>query len=318
VTSTYTVYSLFEAISPITHMARSEGNESLVAREPLTTPDGVLWIPYVSGNAIRHRCFRRPGMRHLVEQCGLRGKLSLAQLNFLFHGGNLTEGGGREDTRAIADWQRLCPLGRLLGGCLPSQILSGALLPDRGYLVCEENRGALVARLPAGWELDAKPLRRAETFVSGYQYVRNDAVKSVPELLPPPANGVVLPGMGDEEPREKTNQMIFAGQAVTRGALFFRKDYLAHVSRLELGAYLLSLSLWQAEGGTVGGQSARGHGRLAASVHVEGCDDPEACVTEYLAHVEVSGPELADWLDRMFRRKEDKPKRGKRKEAVGE
>lgn len=81
----------------------------------------------------------------LAQRLGLRGRLSLPQLNLLFHGGALTEGGGREDTRLIADFQRLFPLLRLLGGCTPAQILSGSLLSGRGTLVCEENRAAVAA-----------------------------------------------------------------------------------------------------------------------------------------------------------------------------
>lgn len=314
-TTTFKVFCLSEAIGPVTHMSRVEGNESIVAREPLVTPQGILWVPFLSGNAMRHRCVRRPGARWLVERLGLRGKLTLPQLNFLFHGGNLTESGGREDTRAIADWQQLFPLGRLLGGSLPGQILSGSLLAGRGTLICEENRSCVSAQLPEGWELPPEPFRPAESFVSGYQYVRSDAVKSVPDLMQPPAPGIVL--MDDEPVRErgaaadgKSNQMIFSGQAVTRGAMFVHVFTLAHVSRLELGALLLSLALWQEEGGTVGGQSARGHGRLKMRTFTDGDD---GCVDEYVAHVDASADGCREWLAKQFGARTEKPKKGKQK-----
>ena len=238
----YTVICLSEATSPITHMARSEGNESLVAREPVVTPRGVGWIAYLSGNAIRHRCVREPGMRWLIGEYALRGTLSIAQLNFLLHGGNLTEGGGRENTRRIADFQRLFPLGRLLGGCLPDQILAGSLQCWRGTLVCEENRPSLARIIPD--HLPGSRLRLAESFISGYQYTRSDAARTAIDLAP-----------RDGDAGGDSQLMIFAGQSVLRGAIFVHGFTLPHVEPRELGALLWSLKLWQEEGGTIGGHA---------------------------------------------------------------
>src|SRR5262249_35668973 len=91
----YTLACLSEVVSPLTHAAGSAGNQSIVFREPVVTPKGVAHVPAISGNALRHRAIREPGARWLIEEYGLRGTLSLATLNWLFHGGNLTEGGGR-------------------------------------------------------------------------------------------------------------------------------------------------------------------------------------------------------------------------------
>lgn len=300
---TYEIFCLSEAVSPITHMSRSEGNESLVAREPVVTPRGVTMVPCLSGNAIRHRMVRSPGWRWLINEYGLRGSLTLPQLNFAFHGGNLTEGGAKENTARIADFQRLFPLGRLIGGCLPDQILAGSLQCWRGALVCEENRDYLGRVLPA--ELAVKNrLRLAESFVSGYQYTRGDASKTAADLLPKQN--------GEEAPA--SNLMIFAGQAVTRGALFFHGFTLPNVSELELGALLWSLSLWQASGGTVGGQAARGHGRLKLSYWIDGAD-PDAAMDAYLAHARAVKDEAVGWLHSVFAPKADKPLKGKKSKA---
>jgi len=299
-TRTYSVTCLSEAVGPITHAAGSAGNESVLAREVVITPRGAVAVPKLSGNSIRHRCVREPGWRWLVNRWGLAGKLTLAQLNFCLHGGNLTEGGGREDTRRVADFQRLFPLGRLLGGCLPDQILSGSMLCWHGLLVCDENRAALAAHLPEGWELPEAPLRPAESFVTGYQCVRGDAAATAPELAVP---------NGDGAAERKGNQMIFAGQAVARGAHFLHGFTLQNVSTLELGALLWSLRLWQSAGGTVGGQGARGHGRLRTLVHADA--DGEGCIDAYLAHCDAVKGEAAAWLDAAFapRRKKEKAKK---------
>lgn len=301
---TYRVFCLSEAIAPITHMARTAGNEAIVAREPVITPYGIAWVPVLSGNALRHRLVREPGARWLIERYGLAGKLTLSQLNFMLHGGNLTEGGGREDTARIAAMQRLFPLLRLVGGSLPDQILAGSLLVGRGTLVCQENAAALASLLPDGWTLPDVPLRSAEHFVSGYQYTRGDGRKSASALLTE-TNGESA----------DSNLMIFAGQAVTRGACFLHTFTLQHVSDLELGALLWSLRLWHAAGGTVGGQGARGHGRLSTAIY---CDaDADGAVDAYLAHADTVRDEAVAWLNAAFAAKTDKPARGKKvKEAA--
>ncbi len=307
-TQTYNLLALSEAVSPITHAKGTSGNESLVMRVPVVTPRGVLWVPSLSGNALRHRLVREPGNRWLIGRLELPGKLSRVQLNYCFHGGNLTEGGGREDTRRIADWQRLFPLGRLLGGSLPAQILSGSSLCWPGTLVCEENRTALSAMLPHGWELPPETLRPAETFVSDYQYTRGDAAKSHVDLM----------ADDDLDGESSSNLMIFSGQAVSRGSIFLHGFTLQHVSELELGALLLSLRLWQEAGGTIGGQSARGHGRLQTLLHVDGVDEAaqEAAGAADGAPVDAAAEECRDWLAAAFAPRSAKPPKGKKAVAA--
>lgn len=298
-TRTYRVFCASEAIAPITHMSRTEGNEAIVAREPVATPLGVAWVPCLSGNAIRHRLVREPGMRWLVDEYDLAGKLSLPQLNFLFHGGALTDGGGREDTRRIADWQRLWPLGRLLGGSLPDQILAGSLLVGRGTLVCEENRSALssFAEIP-------DRLRSAESFLSSYQYTRGNSRKS----------GMVVLADGEES---ASSLMIFSGQSVMRGAVFLHDFTLKHASIEELGGLLFSLRLWTADGATIGGQSARGHGRLALSV-IAPDFDPEKAVAAYLEYARSVKDDAIAWLAAAFAKAEKVPAKSKGKGKVAD
>jgi hypothetical protein len=285
VSRTTEILCLSECLSPITHMSGSEGNESIVAREAVVTPRGVAMVPFLSGNAIRHRAVREPGMRWLIERWGLAGKLTLPQLNFLMHGGALTEGGAREDLGRAAAIGRLMPLARLLGGCLPDQVLAGSLHCWRGTLVCEENRPALESM---GLPLPGR-LRPAESFVSGYQYTRSDAAKDGVAAADSATGGAA------------SNLMIFTGQCVMRGAAFAHGFTVRHGSDLEAGALLWSLRLWQGGGATVGGQAARGHGRLGLSV-LSGyrpaiADSLAEC---YVAHCDAVREEAVSWLDSAF------------------
>ncbi|MGE4195967.1 MAG: hypothetical protein AB7G11_02430 [Phycisphaerales bacterium] len=297
-TQTHELACVSETLAPMTHMSRSSGNESLVMREDVVTPRGVMAVPCLSGNAIRHRCIREPGFRWLIETYGLAGDLSLEELNFLLHGGNLTEGGGRENTARIAEFQRLWPLGRLVGGTLPDQILAGNLRVWRGVLACAENQDYLRAVLPDSTVLPDR-LRPAESFVTGYQYTRGDAAKT--------ASGLATQSARDSAGDASSNLMIFAGQAVMRGAVFVHGFTLAHASTIELGALLWSLRLWQAAGGTVGGQSARGHGRLATSLLVTDGLDLDGAVDAYLDYARSVQTEAVAWLRSVFAPRPSKP-----------
>lgn len=287
---TYTILCVSEAASPITHMSGSAGNEAIIARAPVMTDRGKLWIPYLSGNALRHRCVRDPGVDFLLDLYELRGKLTLPQLNFLRHGGNLTESTAHENTARIAEMKRTWPLLRLLGGSLPNQILAGSLQVWRGELVCEENRQYLAT---LGDWLPTRRLKAAEEFIGDYQYTRGDAAKS---------------GEAQAEEDRESNLMIFAGQQVNRGSLFVHGFVAPHASRVELGALLLSLRLWQSRGGTIGGQAARGHGRLSLSLVG---DVDQTCVDEYIEYaISVRDAAIA-WLQECFAAKPDKKKKVK-------
>lgn len=287
---TYNITCLSEAISPISHMSGTAGNEGIVAREPVITPKGKMYVPCLSGNAIRHRLIREPGAKWMIDRLELRGKLTLPMLNFLYHGGNLSESTAHENTTRIAQMHACFPLLRLCGGSLPNQILAGCFDSWRGVLLCEENRNYLEATCSEA--LPSRRLRPAEEFIGNAQYTRGDAGKK----------GEVIVGEGEEVP---TNLMIFSGQMVARGAMFLHGFTLKHCSRVDLGCLLLSLQLWQANGGTIGGQAARGHGRLKTSL-VFDCDQDDL-VNEYVAHVDEHKQDAIDWLFDAFAKRAEKP-----------
>lgn len=277
---TYTIQCLSESLSPLTHCSGTAGNVAMIAREPVTTERGIAMLPFLSGNAIRHRFLRESGMLWLIDRYGLAGQLDLPKLNFLLHGGNLTRSNATENTRRIAEMHRTWPLLRLLGGSLPDQILAGSLDCWRGMLVCEENRRSLTAQL--GEALPAGRLYSAERYVADWQYTRSDAAK----------RGLAQGG-------GETNLMIYSGQAVQRGAVFYHGFVLKHVSEIELGALLWSLRLWQNAGGTIGGMAARGHGRLRCEILVDGFDQRALCEA-YCEYALSVRDDAVAWLEEAW------------------
>lgn len=304
--ASYEITCLAEALSPLSHAMGVEGNEQILARGPVVGELGIADVPRLSGNQIRHRMVREPGMSWLVEEYGLRGRLTLPMAAFLFHGGSLTKGGGREDLRRVADWQRIFPLGRLLGGCLPDQVLAGSLNCGQGVLVCRENQRRLERMLPAE-ALPSGSLRPAVSLVSRHQYTRGSVASSHPSFL-------------EDTKGEHDSPGIFAGEHVIPGALFVLTFSAMNVSTAELGSLLCSLETWSDCGASLGGLAARGHGRLALSIIQESADvDLEAAKREYRAHVRSVREEAVEWLFTQFApAKEAAEKKAKAKKGAEE
>lgn len=275
--NSYKIECLSEAVSPLTHNSGTSGNESMVARELVHCSRGQVMVPFLSGNALRHRCVREPMALWLIDRYGLKGKLSLPQLNFLLHGGNLTESTASENTARIAQMHELWPMIRLCGGSLPDQILAGAMDVWRGVLVCEENRETLSSYLADG------QLLSSERFISSYQYTRGDAKKT---------------GLIHQTDDLPSNLMIYSGQCVAKGAMFLHGFLLKHVNEIELGCLLLSLRLWQSNGGTIGGNSRIGHGRLKTFL-IDIVDD-DLIVKNYVDYVDSVRDRSVQWLNDVF------------------
>lgn len=302
-TKTYRLTCLSKATSLLTHNSGVQGNEQIVMREGVSTDDGLRFVPVLSGNALRHRIVREPGARYLVDAWELRGNLSLDQLNWLFHGGNLSQSTAHVSLSRQQELFRLFPLIRLIGCSLPNQIVAGSLDCHRGTLVCRENSWRLKAATPEGWQADYAALRSAEHFIEQYQYTRSDARHTARDLAP--TNGE------DAD----SNLMIFGGQSVIAGAAFLHGFLARHVGDLELGCLLLSLRLWQAHGGTIGGQASRGHGRLATSLHIAPDVDQEAVIQKYTDHVASVRDEAVAFLDGNFAPPDENKKSRKKVKA---
>lgn len=296
------IVCLTEALSPITHMSRNDGNESLIARTPMMTEAGVREVPYLSGNAIRHRMLRSQLAGELRREFGDQ-RLTMRMLNFLFHGGSLYLKGGRENTKIIVKIGELMPMIRLLGASLPSQIIKGSLKLINCEMVCRENRKFIEATVPTGYELPGI-LRPAEWFIGGYQYTRSDVANTRPYDA--------AQAVGDGEQGD-TNLMIYAGQQVMRHAQFLHGFTASGVSDMEIGALYHGLRLWQMRDPTMGGMSSKGHGRLQMRI-LESPDMPdlEELADRYEQHVADTSKESYALLCEIFDAGE------KQKEAVKE
>jgi hypothetical protein len=298
---THRIHILLETLSPLTHMMGTNGNEALINREAVIYKDEIRHLPVISGNAIRHKLIREPGAMFIIGACNLAGKMNIDQLNYLFNGGSLVESSVSCNITKIANMQTTLPLYRLLGGCLKNQVVAGSLNVHRGMLICRENAERLSSILPDNCAID-QAIFSAERFIDQYQYTRGDAkkMKDIDFFA-------AVDDLNAQTGEEKSNLMIFNGQTIVAGSMFYLGFVLNNVSDLELGALFHSLFRWN---GFIGGQGSRGHGRCKISLIAPDSLEITPLITAYKDHIMGKKEEIKAWLAETF------PSKRKGKEDV--
>ncbi len=282
------VDALSKVVTPLTHNSGTSGNETIVSTEPVVFNGQVVKVPIISGNSIRHRCIREPGSDYIVSATGLYGKCSIDILNYLYNGGSLTKSATNENMKIIAAMQSLLPLIRLLGGSLPSQIVNGSLIVKRAILICLENLDQLQHHVPESHQCDTSKLMSCHDFIGSYQYTRGDARR----------NENAKRSLDKEvEVGSDSNLMIYSGQTIIPGALFWHGFVLQNVSILEFGALVHALESWASCSGSLGGASRIGHGQVETYINVRDCQwSPQEAVAAYIDHVEKHKDDIFGFL----------------------
>ncbi len=203
----------------------------------------VIEVPTVSGNSLRHQLVREPAWLHLCQELGLteatpgRGPVPPGVEAIFYNGGNIESGAKQPSDTYSLTWRAraLYPSLDLLGGVTDSFDLGESRLRVAGWLVCRENRTALQGS-PA-YDLPA-------------------ATVSVFDLL----DDVTLTRQAG---RAGLGQMIYSFETLCPGAQVLCKLHLApHTPRLTRGALVAAVETYLQEDGTLGGQAARGFGRV--------------------------------------------------------
>jgi len=284
----FKINAIATALTPITHMMGSKGNESLINRESIFENGKVVQVPYLSGNSIRHKMIREPGAIDLIKQCDMIGKLSIEQLNFMMNGGSLTESSVSTNIQKIYNLQKLLPLFRLLGGSLKNQIISGSLNNSFGFLFCKENKERIAKLLNNNEIIDKFKFNSYEHFISNYQYTRSSAknVKNYERFLK------------QDEP-ENENLMIYNGQTLIAGSVFLIQFNLVNCDDIELGALLNALSCYIDSGCIIGGMGRIGHGKIDIELLNDEYDF-DSLIETYRDHNDINSNLIYNWLQESF------------------
>lgn len=288
----YKVSILHKALSPITHMAGTSGNEAILNRETMLVNGREVNIPIISGNALRHCTLREPSAYYLMVTLGLEKKMSLDQWFFMLNGGQLDGSTVSVNLNKIANFQEVFPIYKLIGGTL-DQILSGSINVGRAYLICNETKNKINDIFCM--EYEENKYKNSYEFISKYQYTTKNVIRS---------QGIDYFIEIDELAKAddyKTNQMIYNGETIMQGSLFMQRVDLKNVSDVEIGAYIHSFYLWQEMGGVIGGMSRIGHGNLKSTLKIHGLkNDFDHYVKLYIDHVNTNKDKMKEILNELL------------------
>lgn len=322
----HTIEILLRAEQPIAHHEGVVGNEAVVMRETVFSPNGrKTRVPIITGDTIRH-AMREASARVTLEAAGLLdARHGENALRLLFAGGQMLKS---TDTMRLDDYREmvdLFPPLALLGGCAGNRIIPGQLEVGRAYLVCEES-----AHLMPEWvsaHLDELEVERnsARAHIERVQRVRMDPMlrPEMRSLLAPEAREVVehrlirsdaASASDDDVEKVKTKSAMlpFAYETIAAGSLFFLRIHARTTTQLQHDMLHVMLAAWLARP-VVGGKRGSGCGLLRAievrgMTRVEcapgergalsiGLEAPE--VTRFVAHVAERAERLSSWLERV-------------------
>jgi hypothetical protein len=202
-------------------------------------------VPHISTNAFRHSIFRETLRDHLLEVCGIgtieevvREKRLPEYVTMLFSNGSNVAAGkpipaNNEELGYYV--QRMFPSIELLGGCTPTLIMTGKLVPSNWTLCLQNNQATSYYGQTS--DVDAASLLTVITNVTH-----------------------AVEGM---EATRANSQMIFSHTVMKQGSkVLLLVGFRPYTSERAKGAAWLGLQRWLQAGGHVGGKDAQGEGHF--------------------------------------------------------
>jgi hypothetical protein len=230
-----------------------------------------LDVPAISANSIRHQVFRAAAWRHLCDALGIDPgalQLPLGVESIFVNGGNIKAGAKQPSGTAYHSKciRETFPSLDLLGGVTNSFDLGESTLRVAAWLVCAENAGALV-----GTQAERLPNAR----ISAFDML--DDVTATRQATP-----------------RGEGQMIYNFEVLAQGVeIYVVADIDPWAGPLTRGALAAAVATYMGNSAIVGGQSARGYGRVAPTLLAMPDDCDGAIYEKYLADQRRW---LLDWM----------------------
>jgi len=240
----FTWRAVVSATSSIAHGGEALGAVTYLRRERFLSPEGVIDVPVISGNAWRG-LLRRTAADLWWEAAG-QPKLTTAIMHAIWSGGALAKASGTPITGGrVQEVRRICLPVALFGASGGGRILDGAIQVGKMVPLCDATRGMLPANissdasLPSLWDITQIEYFSKIPSVLEHRdvVIEND---DPPEPLPPARFGV---------------ETFLAG---TQFSTWLSGDWL---TELELSFLLETLDRY-AERARVGGYQRMGMGNL--------------------------------------------------------
>jgi len=241
---------LLRALEPISHGATVRSNITLIKTQKIIQPNGRYEdVPVISANQLCNRAIRTPGIDLLVELCEIKD-LTAEALQWLYNGGNLTQGGASVKIDDQQKIKELFPLFSLLGGAFVNQLLGGKLRIQNAYLCCKETKHLF-------GDEDQELFKE-----SCYDQVQVETFTNMDPVRDPGKAHLLTEEIREKESkdRDKTVLMPYERTSVSVGSHWIWSISTAYkLSTIEQGCLNYSLNAWD---GYIGGRSSRGFGKM--------------------------------------------------------
>lgn len=298
-----------KAMSPISHGSGNVGNIQQLNTMKVVLPDHTTAnVPFISGNSLKHRVIRKPGMDFMLKYLGLdEGKLSKACLQLLYSGGFLSAKGSTVDLGKYFQLCELIPLLGLLGGSLGNVIQESRVQVDHAILYCAESvQAGIVPPLK-----DEPPFALASNYRSILGYTRGDATKQRSKIKMLTSNeqdvavGEIVRANSDlahgrSKQKSSSTQMRYEVEVVAPGSEFAWEIRVHDADDIEVGAFYTAIAEF-CKNPYVGGKSAIGHGKVKIEFD-EWAVNPQSPITAktlskplwdaYQKHLDSRGDEI--------------------------
>lgn len=274
--NTITWNGTFTAMSSIAHGGETRGTITLLRREQIAQPSGVLvQVPIVSGNTLRGR-LRRIGEELLRDAVQYDGQLHPAAAHALRGGGALAKTAGEPlSGNRLQTLRDLVPQIGVFGAAAGGTIIDGAL-----------DVGKVVPHLAETNHITgANATASAFTTTQIEAYTRQDDGNThdfTPVVTPAHTLGTDLDLEPTAHPAAAGQQMLFHVETFPAGTVFSTWIRLRRPTALEAAFFVDVLAEYVADG-RLGGRVGTGHGQTRVE----------------LTPTSELGTELPDWREHL-------------------
>lgn len=281
------------ALSSIAHGGKDTGTLHGFRRETLINPEGKVLqgIPIVSGGVIRGQLRRTAAklMQHAVTQGEADFRLPFHQVHALRTGGSLTETRTTGEVLNIerqAKLRDLIPMFAVFGVSGGGRIMSGRLQVDKAIPIAAET----------AWLADTVPAGLA----SVYSLIQREPYSRVADVMDAEAATWIAPSEDGETLPKGSGQMYWQLETLAAGVKLQHSLTLEDATPVEAAFLADVVKAWSRKGARIGGQGARGHGRVRVDYAETTTDvygdpaEPEA--GDWRAHVALHQEEAREAL----------------------
>jgi CRISPR type IV-associated protein Csf2 len=273
--ATYRYDGVFTLLAPLMHGGETGSNVTPFRREKRITAKGtVKLLPFLSGNALKHRVIRQPGVDFMIRILDLEdGWLgdNREALHLLYSGGSMTKRGATIDLGAWRDLCDLVPVLGLCGGALGNHMEESYLRVGDAIPICAD----YLHLVPEDYRPDGEVVHEIEDLMDLRFLTRHDALRKHSQRR--------QLGSGDEDqqrliegrseateagghPVEKSNQMIAHQEVMIAGAQLYWPLRAVDITQLQHEALACAFAQWKTDP-YIGGRGSVGYGHADLVMH---------------------------------------------------